>query len=314
MPLGTLDRTPPPFFKQGPSALSKLMVCSALALFLMVADTRFRITQPLRAAIATVLYPVQWVALRPVLVLRDAAEYFESLRTAQALEAQARTKLAQQSQRANQVEQLTLENARLRKLLDLRDRLATPAQAAEVLYDAADPYTRKVVIDKGLAQGVSEGSPVIDESGVLGQVTRVHPLISEVTLITDRDQAIPVLNTRTGARSVAYGDPTGVHAGALELRFMAGNADVQPGDLLTTSGVDGVYPAGLPVAKVDKVDRRADSAFARICCVPQALVDGARHVMVLKPVSAQIPPRPPAEEQPKVPFKGPRPAPKAVTP
>ena len=295
MPLGTLDRTPPPFFKQGPSALSKLMVFSSLALFLMVADTRFKITQPLRTAVGTVLYPVQWVALRPVLAVRGAGEYFISLRSAQQSEAEARVKLAQQSQRANQVEQLTLENAKLRKLLELRERLSTPGQAAEVLYDAADPYTRKIVIDKGMAQGVQEGSPVIDESGVLGQVTRVHTLISEVTLITDRDQAIPVLNTRTGARSVAYGDPTGGHGGGLELRFMAANADVQSGDLLTTSGVDGVYPAGLPVARVDKVERRADTAFARIACSPQGLVDGARHVMVLKPVSAQIPQRPPAE-------------------
>src|SRR6476661_4747288 len=105
MPLGTLDRTPPPFFKQGPSALSKLMVFSALALFLMVADTRFRITQPLRAAVATVLYPVQWVALRPVMAVRGAGEYFIALRAAQQTEEEAREKLAQQSQRANQVEQ-----------------------------------------------------------------------------------------------------------------------------------------------------------------------------------------------------------------
>ncbi len=292
MPLGTLDRNPPPFFKQGPSALSKLMVFSALALFLMVADTRFKITQPLRAGVATVLYPVQWLALRPVLALREAGNYFESLRSAQQQEAAAREKLASQSQRANQVEQLSQENERLRKLLDLRARITTPAQAAEVLYDAADPYTRKVVIDKGLAQGVEEGSPVIDESGVLGQVTRVHPLISEVTLITDRDQAIPVMNTRTGARSVAFGDPGAAHAGALELRFMAGNADVHQGDLLTTSGVDGIYPAGLPVARVDKVERRADTGFARIYCLPQAQVDAARYVMVLRPVAAQIPPRP----------------------
>lgn len=298
MPLGTLDRTPPPFFKQGPSALSKLMVFSALALFLMVADTRFRITQPLRASVGTVLYPVQWVAMRPVLALRQAGDYFQTLRSAQATEAQARGKLAEQSQRANQVEQLALENERLRKLLALRERITTPATAAEVLYDAQDPYTRKVIIDRGLAQGIEEGSPVIDESGVLGQVTRVHPLISEVTLITDRDQSIPVLNTRTGARSVAFGDPTGSHAGALELRFMAGNADVQEGDLLATSGVDGIYPAGLPVAKVDKVERRADSAFARIYCTPQALVDGARHVMVLKPIAVQIPPRPAPEGAP----------------
>jgi len=201
VPLGTLDRTPPPFFKQGPSALSKLMVFSALALFLMVADTRFKITQPLRAAVATVLYPIQWVVLRPVLAVRGGLGYFENLRSAQASEEAARQKLAQQAQRANQVEQLALENERLRKLLALRERLTTPGQAAEVLYDAADPYTRKVIIDKGLAHGVQEGSPVIDESGVLGQVTRVHPLISEVTLITDREQSIPVLNTRAAARA-----------------------------------------------------------------------------------------------------------------
>jgi rod shape-determining protein MreC len=304
MPLGTLDRTPPPFFKQGPSALSKLMVFSAIALFLMVADTRFRVSQPLRAGLATALYPLQWVALRPVLAVRYAADYFESLRSAQANEEQARLKLAAQSQRANQVEQLALENDRLRKLLQLRERMTTTAIAAQVLYDAADPYTRKVIIDKGLAQGIEAGSPVIDESGVLGQVTRVLPLVSEVTLVTDREHAIPVLNARTGARSVAYGDPSS-HSGALELRFMAGNADVQPGDLLTTSGVDGVYPPGLPVAKVATVERRADSGFARISCTPQALVDGARHVMVLGNAVQQLPPRPAPEDTPVPPKKVP---------
>src|SRR3954452_24410827 len=99
MPLGTLDRTPPPFFKQGPSSLSKLMVFSAIALFLMVADTRFKVSQPVRAGLATVLYPLQWIALRPVLAARYAGEYFVSLRSAQAEEEQARQKLVVQSQR-----------------------------------------------------------------------------------------------------------------------------------------------------------------------------------------------------------------------
>lgn len=291
MPLGTLDRSPPPFFKQGPSALSKLMVFSALALFLMVADARFHVAKPVRAAIAAVLYPIQWVVLQPIFLLRGAGEYVGSLKSAQASEQAARLKLASQSLRANQVEQLVIENERLRKLLQLRDRLATTAQTAEVLYDAADPYSRKVIIDRGLAQGIDPGSPVIDESGVLGQVTRVYPLISEVTLVIDREQAIPVMNARTGARSVAYGDPS-VQNAMLELRFMAGNSDVQPGDLLTTSGVDGVYPPGLPVAKVERVERKADSGFARILCTPQALVEGARHVMVLRPMAVQIPQRP----------------------
>lgn len=294
MPLGTLDRSPPPIFKQGPSALSKLMFFSALSLFLMVADTRFSITQPVRAALATALYPIQWLALQPVRAVQGSGEYFTGLSQANANSEEARRKLALQSLRAGQVEQLSQENSRLRKLLGLREQLATPVMAAEVLYDAADPYTRKVIIDKGMAQGVELGSPVLDESGVLGQVTRVHPLVSEVTLVIDRDLAIPVLNVRTGARSVAYGDPS-TPGGGLELRFMGSNSDVQQGDLLTTSGVDGVYPPGLPVAKISRIERRAESAFSKIYCAPQALVTGARHVMVVKPVAGQIPTRPEAD-------------------
>ena len=302
MPLGTLDRTPPPFFRQGPSALSKLTVFSALALFLMVADTRFKITQPLRIVVATALRPVQWVAMQPINWAQGGGKYFEALSSSQSAEELARQKLGQQSQRANQVEQLLLENARLRQLLTLRERVTTPAQAAQVLYDAADPYTRKIIIDKGMTDGVATGSPVIDESGVLGQVTRVYPSVSEITLVTNRDQAIPVQNSRTGARGIAFGDGGG-HAGALELRFMAANADVQAGDILTTSGVDAVYPPGLPVAKVDRVERRVDSAFARVYCTPFALVTGTAHVMVLRPVADQVPARPAADPPPAPPGK-----------
>ena len=303
MPLGTLDRSPPPFFKQGPSALSKLVFFSALSLFLMVADMRFRITQPVRAALSTALYPIEWLALQPVRAVRTSSNYLTGLDQANTSSEEAARKLALQSLRAGQVEQLLLENSRLRKLLELRSQLATSVMAAEVLYDAADPYTRKIIIDKGLLQDLALGSPVLDESGVLGQVTRVHPLVSEVTLVIDRELAIPVLNMRTGARSVAYGDPAAA-GGGMELRFMGGNADVQPGDLLTTSGVDGVYPAGLPVATVSKVERRAESAFAKIYCTPRALVTGARHVMVVKPVSAQIPPRPNTLEPVVAPKRG----------
>jgi rod shape-determining protein MreC len=279
------------------------MFFSALALFLMVADMRFKVTQPIRAAFATALYPVQWLAQQPVRAAQYGGGYFTALNEAKAGEEAARQKLAVQSLRAGQVEQLTLENTRLRKLLDLREQKAMTGVAAEVLYDAPDPYTRKIIIDKGLAQGIALGSPVLDESGVLGQVTRVHPLVSEVTLVIDRELAIPVLNARTGARSVAYGEPT-ASGGGLELRFMGSNSDVQQGDLLTTSGVDGVYPAGLPVAKIEKIERRAESAFARIYCTPQAQVGAALHVMVITPVSGQIPPRPVEETAPAPVRKG----------
>ena len=303
MPLGTLERSAPPFFKQGPSALSRLAVYSALALFLMVADARFQLTGPFRQAVGTLLYPVQWLMLQPVELASHGAGYFQSLQKSQQELDAARKKMALMGQRANQADQLALENGRLRELLALRDRLQTPAQAAEVIYDTADPYTRRVVVDRGQLGGVELGSPVMDEAGVLGQVTRVFPLVSEVTLLVDRDQAIPVLNIRTGARGVAYGDPVAGHGGGMELRFMPANADVREDDLLTTSGVDGLYPSGLPVARVVRVERRADSAFARIYCAPLAQVQGARHVVVLKPLAdnAQLPRPEPA--QPAAPAK-----------
>lgn len=294
MPLGTLDSSPPPFFRQGPSAVTKLVFFSALALLLMVADARFRVTTPLRSAVATALFPMQWVTMRPVVWAQNASQYFQSLDDSQSKQASAQYQLGLQSQRAQQVEQLSLENARLRALLDLRARLNAPALAAQVLYDAADPFTRKVIIDKGALAAVQSGAPVLDELGILGQVTRVYPLVSEVTLISDRNQAIPVLNTRTGARSLAFGDTSSAN-GQLELRFMAANADIQEGDLLTTSGVDGVYPPGLQVARVAKIERRVDSAFARVTCMPIARVEGSLHVLVLQPLAGQILNRPPVE-------------------
>ena len=294
MPLGTLDRTPPAFFKQGPSAISKLLFFSALSVLLMVADVRFNVTQPLRATLAVALYPVQWLAMRPQALAQYSGEYFQSLQDAQADAKDVRQKLLQQAQRAAQVEQLTLENQQLRALLNLHERLNTVSFVAEVLYDAADPYTRKIIINKGMTDGVKPSAPVMDEHGILGQVTRVLPLVSEVTLVTDREHSIPVLNTRTGARGVAYGESGG--APLMELRFMATNADIEVGDQLTTSGVDGVYPPGVPVGIVTKVERRAETAFARILCEPVGRVQGARHVMVIEPLTDQMPARPVIEK------------------
>lgn len=291
MPLGTLDRTPPPFFRQGPSALSKLVVFSALALFLMVADMRFGFVVHLRSTLATTLYPLQWLLLRPVQAVTDVNHYLHTLYVVHEGESETRQRLVTQAARAQQVEQLELENKRLRQLLAMRERISTPVTGAQVLYDAADPFSRKVVIDRGQAHGIKQGSPVIDEFGVLGQVTRVYPLVSEVTLLTDRDQAIPVLNARTGVRNVAYGQTTSVGDG-MELRFTLANADVQEGDLLTTSGIDGIYPPGLAVARVNLVERRAESSFTRIGCAPLARVNGALHVLVLAPVGAQLPSSP----------------------
>ena len=292
MPLGTLDRTPPPFFRQGLSALAKLGLFSALALVLMVADARWRIVDPLRAALATALLPVQRALTVPVEAWEGGGDYLQGLREARQAESAARAALAAQSTKALQADQLAAENQQLRALLELRPALSVKSVAAEILFEAADPYSRKVFIDRGATQGVQRGAPVVNEAGVLGQVTRVYPLTAEVTLLTDRDAAIPVINTRTQQRSVAFGGAGGGANPGLELRFMAGNADVQAEDRLSTSGLDGVYPPGLPVARVTAVERRADSGFARITLAPAASPDGVRHVLVLEPVGLQLPPRP----------------------
>lgn len=283
MPLGTLDRTPPPFFKQGPSALSRLVVCSALAVFLMVADQRFEVMQPLRTVLATALYPLQWTVMQPVVLAREAARYLTTLHAALEAEARARAQLTAQAERSHQVELLRLENERLRALLQMRERVQTRSIGAQVLYDAADPYSRKVMIDQGMLHGVEAGSPVIDDQGVLGQVTRVYPMVSEVSLLVDREQIIPVLNVRTGARYVAFGQPSEKGDG-LELRYTLAGTDIQEGDLLVTSGVDGVYPAGLPVARVIRVEQRPEATFNRVLCEPLARIDGVSHVLVLSPV------------------------------
>lgn len=281
MPLGTLDRTPPPFFRQGPSALTKLVLCAALAIFLMVVDARLKLATPARAGVALVLHPVEKLLLAPVDAWDNFGDYLRGTERAMEAENQARRQLTLQAERLSRAEQLQAENQRLRALLGLRPALQVGSQAAEVLYEAPDPYSRRVVIDRGARQGVQAGAPVINDAGVLGQVTRVYLLSSEVTLLTDKDAAIPVLNTRTQQRNVAFGSADGT---AMELRFLAANADIKAGDLLATSGLDGVYPAGLPVAKVSTVERRGDTSFARVLLRPVAEADSVRHVLVLEPV------------------------------
>ena len=314
MPLGTLDRTPPPFFRQGPSALTKLALFSALAVCLMAADTRYKITLPLRAALATALLPAQQLLQVPVDLARGGSDYARGFKRALDAENATRAQMAKLAERAARTDQLAAENNRLRALLDLRPALQVRSVSAEVLYEAGDPYSRKIFIDRGARHGVVAGSPVVNEQGVLGQVTEVYPLSSVVTLLTDRDAAIPVLNGRTQQRGAAFGGADG--GVGMELRFMAASADVQEGDRLTTSGVDGVYPPGLPVATVRQVERRSDAGFARVVLTPAVSFEGLRHLLVLEPMGLQMPPRPePAPEPPKAtkPGKAGRAAPPAAS-
>ena len=287
-----MDTTPPPFFNRGPAPLVRLAFFGLLAVMLMVLDARFRYTEPLRQGIALVAYPLQQAALAPVRVAEGVVDWFVSKSSLERENRELRARQLEVAKDLVALEALSAENAHLRLLMEARERSARMSTLAEILYSARDPFSRKVVVDRGAAHGVSPGLAVIDDTGVVGQVTRVHPMLSEVTLITDKNQAIPVQVVRNGLRAVAFGAGDGE---TLDLRFMAANADIQNGDVLVTSGIDGTYPEGLPVARVTRIERDNSYQFAKISCTPAAGTGRHRHVLVLSQDGA-LPPPPPLDE------------------
>jgi rod shape-determining protein MreC len=165
---------------------------------------------------------------------------------------------------------------------------------SEVLYNDRDPFASKLVIDRGEAAGVKAGQVVIDAQGVVGQITRVQPLTAEVTLISHKNQPVPVQVVRNGLRAILFGLG---RENPLEVRFAPLNSDIRADDVLVTSGIDGTYPPGLPVARVSRVDRNAGSAFARIACEPSADLDKHRFFLVLNE-QRSLPARPEPEAAP----------------
>lgn len=281
-----MEYSPPPLFKQGAPARVKVTVFALVSIVLLVVDARMHLLGAVRQVAATVLYPLQMAALMP----RDAAysmgDYFSSLSSLQKEVAELKNQQVAQAQAMQQAQLQMAENAHLRRLLDARDHLPVKSMMGEILYDARDPSTRRIVLDRGSRNGVQLGLPVIDNLGVVGQVTRVFPFTSEVTLLTDKDQAIPVQVLRSGLRSVAYGRG---RSGLLDLRFVAPNADIQVGDILITSGLDGMYPAGLAVAKVVQVESVAAGAFGRVVCQPLAGIDRNRQLLIVMSQAAREP-------------------------
>ncbi len=284
-----IDHAPPPFFKRGPAPLALLTFYIALSLALFVVDLRFRSLELVRQSIALVVDPVQRVAQTPGSLVDYALNYMQGMRQLQRENEELRHAKLNTAPDLLRLEKLEAENERLRKLLVVKEREKAKGQVAQILYTARDPFSRKVIIDKGQQAGIVAGQPAIDEAGVVGQVTRTFPYSAEITLITDKDQAVPVQIVRSGQRSVVFG----LGNGQLELRYMPANADVQVGDVLVTSGLDSVYLQGFPVAKVVNIERDSAYSFARIFCAPIAGVENYGEVMVLDP---RLPPPPPPPE------------------
>ena len=295
-------REPPPFFHRGPSPLARLTFFTIVAVALMIADHRFHALDAVRLAISIVVQPIQRVAAMPAEALGRVADYFTTQDRLLKENEQLKTKVLEQSAAAQEAKLLRAEQEYLLGMAPGKGRFSANGIVAEVLYNARNPFTRKIVVDKGLTQDVRPGMPVIDGNGVVGQVTHSATFTSEVTLVTEKDQSVPVMVVRSGVRAVAVGSGKD---GAIEVPFMPVSADIEAGDLFVTSGIDGTYPPGLIVAKVASVDRNPAYAFAKIVARPAAGVEKHRYVMVL-PTPAAAPPRPEpkAEERKTVREKG----------
>ena len=288
-----MEYSPPPFFRTGPTPLARLLIFAALSLTFLVADVRFNYLDSLRQVAAVLIYPLQRIAAAPAGIARRIGDFFTTHGSLREDNAGLRRENFENAALLLQLKALQAENRQLRELLAARERFEIGFAATEVLYASRDPFSRKVVIDRGSQQDVRPGQPVVDDRGLVGQVTRVYPWLSEVTLVTDKGQFVPVQNVRNGLRAVLSG--TGSD-GTLELRFIPVNADYRNGDELVTSGIDGVYPPGLPVARVAEVERGADQIFARITGAPLAGVANHTHLLVVSG-SRDLPPRPVDEKK-----------------
>lgn len=273
-----MDRSPPPFFRQGVSADVRLALFALIAIALLVLDARFDALGALRQAIGTALFPLQRALLAPRDLTAGVTLHLTGVDQLTEEVGRLRGREAANAQLLQQAQQTALENLQLRRLLGMRERGIGASVVAEVLYETRDPFTRRLTVDRGQQHGVMPGQPVLDAEGVLGQVSRVLPLAAEVTLLTDRNQTLSVELRRNGVRAVAYGAGRG---GALELRYLPASIDIQDGDLVVTSGLDGVFPPGLPVGKVTGVSRgRASFTLARV--EPAAAIERTRMLLILQ--------------------------------
>ena len=270
------------FFNRGPSPLAQLIFFVLLSLLLLFIDARYRHLETIRGVIALPIQSIQRlatnIATQPGILLDEFSNYLDTQGNLASENMQLRQQHTQYATQLLELQVLQAENTQFRKLFDISQREDFPMQMAEIIYLERDIFKRKVYVDKGSNKNVVAGQVVMDEVGVVGQVTRVYPWMSEVTLITDKDHAVPIQVLRTGLRAVVFGSG---NISNLGLRYMPISSDIQVGDVLVTSGIDGTYPPNLPVAKVVQIERDPAYPFARIVCVPLAGVDQQRQLMII---------------------------------
>ena len=260
---------------KGQKLLPRFVAYLLLGAGIMVADGRFDLMQPVRTAAAEILYPVQWLANQPVRLYQyfsnqsQSHELLEQNRLL--LEENGRLKIQLQRDKVN-----LSELQELKKLYSLQQKGVSNVIGAEVLSSGKDPLSERLIINKGSGEGVGAGDAVIDQNGLIGRITLVHANSAEVELIAAAQSIVPVAVERTGERNLAYGNGVG-----LDLRYFPTGSDLKPQDVLITSGLDGIYPAGIPVARVDKVVRASGTPYYDTELTPFAALRRSRFVLVL---------------------------------
>ncbi|WP_297323847.1 rod shape-determining protein MreC [Nitrosomonas sp.] len=274
-------KTAPQFFRHGPGPLARLFVFVLLSCLLIAEDLRFKYFPELRQTIGVVIFPLQKVAYIPIHIYDQIEELIASFYLVE-----ENIKLKQQymedREQLLKLHALAAENEQLRQLLGAVRKIEaateTKAVLAEILYTPRDPFNHKITLNKGSYHGITLGQAVIDDKGIVGQITQLYPWSSEVTLLTDKNHSVPVQVLRNNLRSVVSGMGKNDE---LELRYLSVNIDIQQGDLLVTSGIGGVYPPGIPVATVLRIERDPADDFAQIISTPIAGVDRNRQVLIL---------------------------------
>ncbi|MEZ0232651.1 MAG: rod shape-determining protein MreC [Methylophilaceae bacterium] len=279
MPRRAIDNQyTPAFFVRGPSPFARLIFFAALSLSLMATDSRLHYLIEIRQGFVALLYPLQILANTPANVYKNTKDYFVTHNSLLSENQRLNTQAVMQSAELQRFKSLETENAHLRNLLDAAQSSAQPAKMGEILHMGRDPFTHKVIVNLGSRNNILEGQAVVDADGVIGQVTKVYPFSSEVTLITDKELAIPVQVERNGLRAIAFGHGKDTR---IDLPYLPANVDIRKGDKLVTSGIDGVYPTGLAVAEVINIERNPNSPFASILGKPSAGIENHKQLLLI---------------------------------
>ncbi|MFM9835032.1 MAG: rod shape-determining protein MreC [Methylophilaceae bacterium] len=267
----------PAFFVRGASAFSRMMFFCALSIIMMAMDARLSYLSQVRQAFIGALHPFEMMANAPSDWYRDVKKYFSAhnqlVQENYALKQQA----FEQKVMLQRLNTIQAENVHLRSLLNGNIPIQPKAILGEISHTGRDPFTSVVVVNRGSQHNIKAGQAVVDSKGVIGQVTRVYPFSSEVTLITDKDLSIPIQIERNQLRAIAFGEGNNT----LDIPYLPTNVDIKEGDKLVTSGIDGIYPAGLAVATVTKIQQNQESPFAKIICTPIAEVTNHLQLLLL---------------------------------